>query len=117
MPIKAEWIEFKIENIRALPSDLVGVYECGYKRGNKVVYIGQGLIRQRLLGHTQKVAFVGVTHFRKRRTEDSIEAEARLMDEYRKSHNGNRPKINTQKPTMKNSSQDYVVLDKIKPLL
>ena len=48
MPIKAEWIEFNIENVRLLSSDLVGVYECGYKRGSRVLYIGKGNLRANL---------------------------------------------------------------------
>ena len=118
MPIKADWIEFRLENIRALPSDLVGVYECGCKKGNKVVYIGQGIIRKRLLSHIEKKKFLdAATHFRKRKTDDAVRAEARLIDAFRKSHNGKSPLLNTQKPTMKNSSSNGYVLDIIKPLL
>lgn len=101
MPIKADWIEFKIENIRALPADLTGVYECGYKRGNRVVYIGSGEVRARLLSHKTKVAFMGVTHFRKRTINDidtAREAEARLIKAFCKSNDGKPPKLNTQKP-------------------
>jgi len=118
MPIKTDWIEFKIENIRALPADLVGVYECGCKRGNKVLYIGKGVIRNRLLNHIEKKKFLdAVTHFRKRKTDDPDGAERRLMDSFCKTHNGKRPLLNIQKPTVKKSSQIYVPLDRVKTLL
>lgn len=118
MPIKKDWAEFKLENIRNLPADLVGVYECGCKRGDKVLYIGQGAIRARLLMHIEKKRFLDVvTHFRKRKTNDAVSAEKRLMDDFCKTHNGNRPLLNTQKPTMRNASQSYYVIDKIKPLI
>ena len=114
MPIKAEWTEFRLENIRLLPSNLMGVYECGYKRGNKVLYIGEGNIRANLIKHTKETKFVIVTHFRKRKTDDHRRAEGRLMDEYRKAHNGKIPILNVQKPTAKNPPNPYVLLDKIK---
>lgn len=110
MPIKAEWIEFKAENIRALSMDLIGVYECGYKRGNRVVYIGKGKIRERLLDHKEKIAFAGVTHFRKRKTTSSEEAkraETRLINEFCKHNNGNPPKLNTQKPKLRSAKPDW----------
>jgi len=101
MPIKAEWVEFKLENIRALPADLIGVYEVGYKRGSRIVYIGSGTIRSRLLMHKAKISFMGVTHFR-RRSINSVEgarnAEARLIKEFCKLNNCKPPKLNTQKP-------------------
>ena len=118
MPIKADWIEFSKETISLIHPKDTGVYECGYRKGNRVVYIGKGLLRSRLLKHTEEVKFLGVTHFRKRKTEDADDAERRLMDNFCKVHNGSRPKLNIQKPTMKNSSrQPYVPLDKIKTLL
>ena len=118
MPIKADWVEFKIENIRTLPKDLIGVYECGCKRGNKVLYIGKGTIRGRLLDHIEKKRFLdAVTHFRRRKTDDPDGAEGRLMDDFRKSHNGKRPLLNIQKPTAKNTSRIYVPIDRIRPLL
>ena len=81
MPISSEWVEFKKENIRVISSNLIGVYECGYKRGNLVVYIGKGIIRERLLDHKEKASFLGATHFRKRKTSsmsDAVRAEALL---------------------------------------
>jgi len=96
MPIKADWIEFKIENIRALPVDLIGVYECGCKRGNKVLYIGKGAVRDRLLDHIEKKKFLDVvTHFRKRRThpDDALKAEDKLLIEYKKQY-GKYPLLN-----------------------
>ena len=106
MPIKDDWIEFKKENIRALPLNLIGVYECGYKRGNIVVYIGKGIIRDRLLDHKEKASFLGITHFRKRKTSSisaAEDAEARLIEQFRKLHNGNPPKLNTNIPKLKKS--------------
>jgi len=118
MPIKADWTEFKLENIRLLSNNLVGVYECGCKRGDRVLYIGKGNIRARLLDHIEKKRFLDVvTHFRKRKTEDFDDAERRLMGSFCKAHNGKRPILNKQKPTMKNSSQIYVPLDRVKTLL
>ena len=117
MPIKADWTEFKLENIRLLSNNLVGVYECGCKRRNKVLYIGKGKIRERLLDHIEKKKFDMVTHFRKRRTEDFDDAEKRLMDSFCKAHDGKRPILNKQKPTMKNSSQICVPLDRVKTLV
>jgi len=100
MPIKADWIEFKIENIRALPTDLIGVYECGCKKGNKVLYIGKGVIRARLLDHIEKKRFLDVvTHFRKRKTtspDDAIKAEDKLLTEYEKRYS-KRPLLNKYK--------------------
>lgn len=118
MPIKADWIEFRIENIRALPADLVGVYECGCKRGNKVLYIGKGVIRERLLDHIQKKKFVDVvTHFRKRRAESPEYAESRLMDSHCRAH-GAPPILNINVPTTKNRSRvDGPLIDRVKPLL
>lgn len=99
MPIKADWIEFKLENIRILPTALVGVYECGCKRGNKVLYIGKGVIRARLLEHIEKKKFLDVvTHFRKRRTDDADRAEERLTNEYKKRY-GKLPPLNKIKPS------------------
>ncbi len=117
MPIKAEWIPFNIQNIRRLSPSLVGVYECGCKRGDKVLYIGKGAIRDRLLDHIEKKKFGAVTHFRKRRTDDPEGAEGRLMDAFRKAHNGKAPRLNVQKPTAKDSSDIYVPLDRVKTLL
>ena len=118
MPIKADWTEFKLGSIRNLPADLVGVYECGCKRGDKVLYIGKGTIRARLLDHIEKKRFLdAVTHFRKRKTDDPDGAEGRLMDDFCKRHSGSRPMLNIQKPTAKNSSRVYVPIDKIKPLI
>ncbi len=119
MPIKADWIEFKVENIRTLPADLVGVYECGCKRGDKVLYIGKGVIRERLLDHIEKKRFLDVlTHFRKRRTENPEYAESRLMDSHRKAHDGKPPMLNKQKPTVKNHLRaDAPPIDRVKPLI
>ena len=121
MPIKAEWVECKIENIKSLALKESGVYEVGKKRGNVVLYIGMSdtSVRNRLLDHKEKAKFLPCTHFRIRRTlpRDAENAEKRLMDSFCKSHNGNRPELNIQKPTMKNSSRTYVPLDKVKTLL
>lgn len=117
MPIKADWTEFKLENIRLLSNDLVGAYECGCKRGNKVLYIGKGNIRANLIRHTKEAKFALVTHFRKRITDDPDGAEGRLMDAFRKAHNDKKPKLNIQKPTAKNSPKPYVLLDKVKTLV
>lgn len=118
MPIKAAWNEFRLENIRLLPNNLVGVYECGCKRGDKVLYIGKGAIRGRLLDHIEKKKFLDVvTHFRKRRTDDPDGAEKRLMNAFCKAHNGNAPLLNVQCPTAKNSSKPYVLIDRVKPLI
>lgn len=118
MPIKADWIVFKLENIRNLSPDLVGVYECGCKRGDRVLYIGKGNIRARVLDHIEKKKFVDiVTHFRTRRTDDPDGAEKRLMDAFCKVHNGNAPLLNVQCPTAKNSFKPYVLIDRVKPLI
>ena len=118
MPIKADWTEFKLENIRLLSNNLVGVYECGCKRGDRVLYIGKGNIRARLLDHVEKKKFLDiVTHFRTRRTDDPKGAEGRLMDDFCKAHDGKRPILNKQKPTAKNSSDIYVPLDRVKTLI
>jgi hypothetical protein len=117
MPIKADWIPFNPKNIRSLSPSLVGVYECGCKRGDKVLYIGKGNIRERLLDHIEKKKFDAVTHFRKRRTEDPKGAEERLMDAFCKAHNGDTPLLNVQRPTARNSSQAYVPLDRVRTLL
>jgi len=118
MPIKADWIVFNLKNIRTLPANLVGVYECGCKRGDRVLYIGKGNIRARLLDHIEKKKFLDVvTHFRKRRTDDPKGAEGRLMDNFCKAHNGKRPILNKQKPTAKKPSDTYVPLDKVRTLL
>ena len=96
MPIKADWIQFKLENIRSLPTDLVGVYECGCKRGNKVLYIGKGVIRGRLLNHIEKKKFLDVvTHFRKRKThpDDAFKAEDKLLTGHKKQY-GKYPLLN-----------------------
>jgi len=96
MPIKADWIDFKVESIRILPTDLIGVYECGRKRGNKVLYIGKGVIRARLLDHVEKKKFLDVvTHFRKRKThpDDALKAEDKLLEEYKKKY-GKYPLLN-----------------------
>lgn len=118
MPIKADWIEFKVENIRALPGDLVGVYECGCKRGDKVLYIGKGVIRERLLDHIEKKKFLEVvTHFRKRRSENPEHAERRLWDSHCRAHGGP-PTLNTDPPTKRNRPRDVVTpIDKVKPLI
>jgi hypothetical protein len=85
MPIKADWIEFKKENIRLIHPNDTGVYECA--KNKKVVYIGKGVLRDRLLKHTEEVRFIGVTHFRKRKINDideAVRAEGRLLEEYKK---------------------------------
>jgi len=117
MPIKAEWTEFKLENIRLLPHDLLGVYECGRKADNKVLYIGEGNIRANLLKHIREARFGVVTHFRKRKTDDHERAEGHLMDEYCKMHNNKIPILNLQKPTAKDPSEPYVLIDRVKPLI
>ena len=123
MPIGADWIEFTLPNIKALALKESGVYEVGKKQGNIVLYIGQSdtSIRSRLLDHKEKAKFHQVcTHFRMRRTrpEDAENAEKRLMDAFCKVHDGKRPKLNIQKPTMKNSSRrPHVLIDKIRPLI
>lgn len=118
MPIKAEWITFNLKNIRDLSANLEGVYECGCKRGDKVLYIGKGMIRARLLDHVEKKKFLDVvTHFRKRRTDDPDGAEKRLMDAFCKTHNGNAPLLNVQCPTAKTSFKPHVLIDRVKPLI
>ncbi len=106
MPIKAKWTPFKKVVIEALSLNESGVYEIGKARGNVVLYIGKTdkAIRSRLLEHKEKTKFVPCTHFRKRRTspDDADKAERILMDNFRKLHNGNPPKLNKQKPTMRN---------------
>ena len=116
MPIKADWIPFSLANIRKLPSDLEGVYECGCKRGDKVLYIGKGMIRNRLLDHIEKKKFSTVTHFRKRRTDDPDGAERRLMDAFRKAHNSS-PKLNIHEPKVRKSSDVPVLINRVKPLV
>jgi len=98
MPIKAEWAAFKLENIRLLPSNLVGVYECGRKRGNEVLYIGKGKIRARLLTHIKEKKFDVVTHFRRRKADNPDDAEDRLINEYKKRY-GKLPLLNKNKPS------------------
>lgn len=98
MPIKAEWVAFKLENIRLLPSNLMGVYECGHKRGNKVLYIGKGNIRARLLAHAKEKEFGIATHFRKRRADNPDDAEDRLLSEYKRKY-GKLPLLNKNKPS------------------
>lgn len=121
MPIKADWIEFKLENIKTLALNESGVYEVGKQKGNMVLYIGKSdtSIRGRLLDHKEKTKFQICTHFRIRRTapEDAEGAEGRLMDSFCKAHEGKRPKLNIQKPTAKNTSRTYVPLDRIRTLL
>jgi hypothetical protein len=100
MPIKAKWIEFKQENIELIHPNETGVYECGYARGARVVYIGSGSIRARLLSHKQKAKFLGVTHFRKRKTSlsEARRAEEKLLSEFKRKH-GKLPKFNKGKPS------------------
>src|SRR3990172_3368936 len=102
MPIKADWVEFKIGAIKALALNESGVYEIGKKRGDVVLYIGKSdtSIRSRLLTHKAKVVFQGCTHFSKRKTDPdaATEAEAKLIEAFRKSNNDKPPKLNTQKP-------------------
>lgn len=79
-----------------------GVYELGYKKSDKVVYIGRSAssIRSRLIDHKEKADFVGVTHFRKRRTspEKVSAAEVKLLQAYKKQY-GERPLFNKNTPS------------------
>ena len=67
MPIKADWYSF--DNVKLAP-DASGVYELGYRSNGAVVYIGssESSIRARLVKHIERRDFVGVTHFRFRKT-------------------------------------------------
>ncbi|MBI4330292.1 MAG: hypothetical protein HY673_03295 [Chloroflexi bacterium] len=112
MPIKAEWIPFTDAVIQdALSLKESGVYEIGKKKGDMVMYIGKSdtSIRQRLLNHKEKTRFSTCTHFRKRKTpsDEAANAEARLLADYRKSHAGKNPPLNTQKPKV-NDSDSYI---------
>lgn len=109
MPIKAKWIEFKKANIELISPSETGVYECGHARGDRVVYIGQGLIRERLLSHKEKTKFIGVTHFRKRKASSSEapRAEKRLLLDFVKKY-GKLPKLNTNMPSKQDWLEKYL---------
>ncbi len=100
MPIKAIWRPFTLETIDLAPKE-AGVYELGYKSNSLVVYIGSSKtsIRSRLLWHTQRKAFDGITHFRFRKTDSdtATKAERKLCIEYAKKH-GKKPKLNKNIP-------------------
>ena len=102
MPIKAPWVEFKKEIIEALAVRESGVYELGYKKSDKVVYIGKSddSIRSRLLDHKSRARFVRVTHFRKRKTspEEAPTAERKLLQAYKKQHS-KLPRFNKNTPS------------------
>ena len=102
MPIKAPWVGFKKEIIGALALEESGVYELGYKKSDEVVYIGKSedSIRSRLLDHKEKAKFVGVTHFRKRKTspEEAPNTERKLLLEHKKRH-GKLPRFNKSMPS------------------
>jgi hypothetical protein len=97
MPIKSEWIPFSDKVLKALSLTETGVYELG--RRNQVVYIGQGIIRKRLLSHIEKKKFSIVTHFRKRRTspDEAPRAERKLTQEHIKLY-GKKPILNKNLP-------------------
>ena len=104
----SDWIPFRLKYIKILPIREWGVYEC--KAGNKVVYIGKGNIRTRLLTHSEKKKFLdAVTHFHKRKTgrDEAKKTETRLLTAFEKKY-GKRPLLNKQMPT-KQSSLDKLI--------
>lgn len=98
MPIKADWHSFSEVTLAPQTS---GVYELGYKSNGTVVYIGssESSIRSRLVKHIERKDFVGVTHFRFRKTtsDSARDTEHRLCAEYEKKHD-RRPKYNKSRP-------------------
>ena len=98
MPIKADWYSF--DNVKLAP-EASGVYELGYKSNGSVVYIGssESSVRSRLVKHIERKDFIGVTHFRFRKTppDNARPAERKLCLEYQKKH-GKLPKYNKNIP-------------------
>jgi hypothetical protein len=105
MPIKADWLQFDLPTCRYCP-DSSGVYELGYATNGLVVYIGKSnsSVKSRLMKHIERKDFIGVTHFRFRKTDEARHAEYRLLSEYRKKH-GKLPKHNKSMPS--NPDNDF----------
>ena len=102
-----EWTQFKEENIKLIHPRDTGVYECAKR--NRVVYIGKGVIRSRLLRHTQETSFLGVTRFHIRKTtpEEADKAETRLLLSFKKTH-GELPEINKNTPSQPDLFKKYL---------
>lgn len=51
MAIRKKWSYYSKENIKKIPSWYIGTYEIGHQSSNKILYIGEGKLRARLLAH------------------------------------------------------------------
>ena len=97
MPLSVRWSAFNKDNVLAEPN-YYGVYELG-DNGGQIMYIGQGLMRDRLNSH-----FIGGSHpighvakYRRKFTGSKQRAEERERAElraYADSHGGYLPPYN-----------------------
>jgi len=98
LPLPVKWSEFTYEDIDRV-DEVYGVYELGDKDG-EVIYIGHGILRDRLLAHlrgenpcTHKLA----QYYRIEKTGSKTRAEQRErveMNWYAKKHDGYLPLCN-----------------------
>lgn len=99
MPLAVKWSKFTFENLKRV--DLVhGVYELGDKDKN-VIYIGQGILTERLLAHkiSRKACFRKAQYYRFEKTGGKERAEQREraeMSQYERQY-GNFPECNKRK--------------------
>ena len=99
MPLAVKWSKFTDEYLeRADP--VYGVYELGDKDKN-IIYIGQGILTERLWSHkkSHKTCFNKAQYYRFEKTGGKQRAEQREraeMNQYERQH-GNLPECNKRK--------------------
>ena len=100
MPLAIRWSKFTYENLNRV-DPVYGVYELGDKDKN-IIYIGQGVLRDRLLVHKigDKPCFKRARYYRFEKTGGKERAEQRErveMNAYEKQHDGELPPCNKRK--------------------
>lgn len=90
LPLAVKWSKFTNENLENVDA-VYGVYELGDKNKN-VIYIGQGVLSERLLTHktSDKACLKKARHFRLEKTGGKQRAEQREraeMNAYENKHN------------------------------
>ena len=99
MPIKKKWSSFRKERVKKT-SDVYAVYELA-DRSKDVIYIGEGILKDRLLAHVTNgsAPTPGTSYFRYETTGSKTRCEQRqnaLLEEYFRVH-GRLPKYNQQR--------------------